>query len=291
MTYRIEYNEKKYCFKRGNDRSYKPPYNVYCVKVENDNNLSLILEIDRDFVNGEGSRNIGKFLINTEKNCDFNYEELVKQIKLLFLIYLSGNKNSIYISKGLISKIISELKLIYSYNDYNDFYIDEWTEKQLINITKGMFRNLDGSYSLNGISDKFKSHPSRISKFYGKLFGFGFSDVYHFAQMKKSIEYIYSDKKDKNIFLNKKFNIKLNRLYGKYKVIIKKFCIKDGTFYNEWKKMGAPDYLGDEEKEYLEAKVRPTLQIENIELFGKFEKNIELDLCEIAFIEMKKLYI
>lgn len=87
-----------------------------------------------------------------------------------------------------------------------------------------------------------------------------------------------------------KNKIVINGLIGAYKVITKIFHTKDGTFYNELKKMGSPKYLDVEEKKYLESKLGPTMHIETINVFGKYEREIELDLFEIAYVEIKRLH-
>ena len=55
--------------------------------------------------------------------------------------------------------------------------------------------------------------------------------------------------------------------------------------------MGSPKYITEEEKEYLDARIRPALEVEFVEIFNEFEKNINLDVFEMAFIEIKKLYL
>lgn len=112
-----------------------------------------------------------------------------------------------------------------------------------------------------------------------------------YQDMATCIQHLLSTNQNKEVFKSRLHTIKLNGLYGKYKIITKKICSKDGTWYNEWRKMGAPEYMSDEEKEYLESKVKPTLEIEFVEMFGNFERTVDLDLFEMAFIEIKKLYL
>ena len=106
----------------------------------------------------------------------------------------------------------------------------------------------------------------------------------------ESVRYVNSDLKKTNSFPYRRYTIKISGLSGKYKIITRKFCNKDGTFYTEWKKMGSPKYITEEEKEYLDARIRPALEVEFVEIFNEFEKNINLDVFEMAFIEIKKLY-
>lgn len=107
----------------------------------------------------------------------------------------------------------------------------------------------------------------------------------------ESVRYVNSDLKKTNSFPYRRYTIKISGLSGKYKIITRKFCNKDGTFYTEWKKMGSPKYITEEEKEYLDARIRPALEVEFVEIFNEFEKNINLDVFEMAFIEIKKLYL
>ncbi len=53
--------------------------------------------------------------------------------------------------------------------------------------------------------------------------------------------------------------------------------------------MGAPEHIGKDDKEYLQMKTIPERHVEIVQIYGDFEKSIELDIFEIAHIEINKI--
>lgn len=52
---------------------------------------------------------------------------------------------------------------------------------------------------------------------------------------------------------------------------------------------GAPEHIGKDDKEYLQMKTIPERHVEIVQIYGDFEKSIELDIFEIAHIEINKI--
>lgn len=100
---------------------------------------------------------------------------------------------------------------------------------------------------------------------------------------------VEKDKIKKEIFLNKKYKINIKGLNGKYRIVTKILHSRENTFLYEWKKMGAPEHIGKDDKEYLQMKTIPERHVEIVQIYGDFEKSIELDIFEIAHIEINKI--
>lgn len=100
---------------------------------------------------------------------------------------------------------------------------------------------------------------------------------------------VAKDKIKKEIFLNKKHKINIKGLNGKYRIVTKILHSRENTFLYEWKKMGAPEHIGKDDKEYLQMKTIPERHVEIVQIYGDFEKSIELDIFEIAHIEINKI--
>lgn len=111
-----------------------------------------------------------------------------------------------------------------------------------------------------------------------------------YQDMANCIKYILSDNGN-NEFPVKNFRVRISGMVGRFKIITKTLKSSEGNFYCEFKKLGAQKFLTMEEKEYLKNRVIPEMRVENINLFGVFDKTFSLDLFEIMFLEIKKINI
>lgn len=111
-----------------------------------------------------------------------------------------------------------------------------------------------------------------------------------YQDMASCIKYIMSGNEDQE-FPVKNFRVRILGMVGRYKVITKTIKSSKGSFYNEFKKLGAQKFLTVEENDYLKKKVIPEMHVENVSLFGVFDKTFTLDLFEIMYIEIKKINI
>ncbi|MDY5478849.1 MAG: helix-turn-helix domain-containing protein [Peptostreptococcus porci] len=88
---------------------------------------------------------------------------------------------------------------------------------------------------------------------------------------------------------HEKYKIRISGLHGRYKISTKSTHSENGTFYREWKNMGAPNQLSREEKEYISSKITPNLYVEFVDIHDTYDTEIKLGLFEIKFIKITKI--
>ena len=108
-----------------------------------------------------------------------------------------------------------------------------------------------------------------------------------YQDMATCIKYVTTE--NEAPFSTKKFRVKISGIYGRYKLIAKTIRSSKGTFYSELEKLGASGNLTIEEIEYLKCKTIPDIYVEDMDLYGEFDKTFSLDLFEITYFELRKL--
>lgn len=110
-----------------------------------------------------------------------------------------------------------------------------------------------------------------------------------YQDMATCMKYVTSNSYKKNIFSDRNYRVTIPGLSGNYKIITKIIRSEEGTIFSELKNMGAGKFLNLEEKEYLDKRIIPKMFIENVKLYGIFDKIFELNLFEIIYVEIKKI--
>lgn len=87
----------------------------------------------------------------------------------------------------------------------------------------------------------------------------------------------------------KKVKIYISGLIGKYKIIRYKLNRENGSSFDEWINMGAPENITNEELEYLKGKARPKMDVEYIEIDEDYKEEMYIPVHGIELVVFKKM--
>lgn len=86
------------------------------------------------------------------------------------------------------------------------------------------------------------------------------------------------------------FMLGLKGLEGKYK-IVKQLCDRNhGSSYDIWLKMGAPEKITKDIQDYLKGQSKPKMTVEEVDVDGVYQLNVNIEPHGILLVELKKQY-
>ncbi len=93
---------------------------------------------------------------------------------------------------------------------------------------------------------------------------------------------IYETKEQKEVRIN------IEGLSGNYKVTKYRLNRENGSVFDEWIKIGAPENMTKEELEYLKGKARPEMIVEFLELEGEYKEILYIPVHGIELVMLEK---
>ena len=100
------------------------------------------------------------------------------------------------------------------------------------------------------------------------------------------------EKRDK-IFEEKainRFEINIKDISGYYKVTRYKLNKENGSAFDDWKDLGSPENMTEEEIDYLKSITKPKMTVEYVELDGNYKKKIHTKVHGIDLITLEKKF-
>lgn len=250
----------------------------------------------------DNAKKVISFIRRLEKKYSFKSDIYVSRILMSFdcknipKIYWESIGALNLINRFLIAQ--KENVLIASIFYYDDIYkskkelyanVDKYVQKKKLNNDLGIKNT---SYYVSEIIENMGHRCIFLRDgLIATYIGGNKYDFLIYQDLSICKDFVMASKKMTNrVFLNKKHKIKIKGLKGKYKIVTKILHATTNTFYYEWEKMGAPAHIGKEDKEYIQMKAIPERHVEIVDIYNVFERTIELDLFEIAHIEITKIY-
>ena len=93
---------------------------------------------------------------------------------------------------------------------------------------------------------------------------------------------IYENKAPKNIYVNVK------NICGYYKIVKYELNRENGSVFDEWVNMGAPENMTEEEIKYLNGKSRPKVSIEYMDIDGEYSYEVYIPVHGVVLITLQK---
>lgn len=89
--------------------------------------------------------------------------------------------------------------------------------------------------------------------------------------------------------LPKEININIKGIAGEYKITRYKLNRNNGSVFDEWLKMGAPENMTKEEIEYLSGKAKPKMTIEYMKIKDGYEGRMDIPVHGVELIVLEKI--
>ncbi|CCQ96804.1 hypothetical protein CULT_50048 [[Clostridium] ultunense Esp] len=101
--------------------------------------------------------------------------------------------------------------------------------------------------------------------------------------MQISYEYSSLKEEDKKLYYDR------TQIYGDYKLTRYSLNREHGSVFDKWMELGAPENMTKEEIEYLNGQTYPKMDVEYLELSGRYNKKIFLPPHGIELFTFKKI--
>ena len=95
---------------------------------------------------------------------------------------------------------------------------------------------------------------------------------------------VYEPKPDKEI------NISIKEISGNFKITKYKLDRKNGSVFDEWLDMGAPENMTQEELNYLKGKAKPKITIKYLELNGEYKEKLYIPVHGAQLVILEKRF-